>query len=145
MPNSVLIAVLATFKKQPKHNIKSLAVGLRHAIHTEALQANDCLPSSRQLAAALGLARSTIVTVYEQLIAEGYLQARAGSATCVAPKLTLPMQWQAPPQTHAPAPTHNHTANNLHLQRLAQQELTPLPHQPFSVAVPQDQVQLDAH
>ena len=145
MPNSVLIAVLATFKKLPKHNIKTLTDGLRHAILTEALQADDCLPSSRQLANALGLARSTIVTVYEQLIAEGYLQARAGSATRVAPNLTLPVQWQTPPPTHALAAAVSHTANNLHLQHLAQQELTPLPHQPFSVAVPQDQVQLDAH
>ena len=41
MPNSVLIAVLATFKKLPKHNIKTLTDGLRHAILTEALQADD--------------------------------------------------------------------------------------------------------
>ena len=69
MPNSVLISVLATFKKQPKHNIKTLTDGLRYAILSEALQADDCLPSSRQLATALGLARSTIVTVYKQLLA----------------------------------------------------------------------------
>ena len=145
MPNSVLISVLATFKKLPKNNIKTLTDALRHAILTEELQANDCLPSSRQLANALGLARSTIVTVYEQLIAEGYLQARAGSATRVAPNLVLPMQWQSPLQTHTAASSGQPTTNNLHLQRLAQQELTPLPHQPFSVAVPQDQVQLDTH
>ncbi|MBB2200346.1 PLP-dependent aminotransferase family protein [Gluconacetobacter tumulisoli] len=46
--------------------------------------AGDRLPSSRALAAALGLARSTIVQAYERLRAEGFLEARGGSATRIA-------------------------------------------------------------
>lgn len=37
------------------------------------------LPSSRALAADLGLARATVVAAYEQLVAEGYAEARPGA------------------------------------------------------------------
>jgi GntR family transcriptional regulator / MocR family aminotransferase len=43
------------------------------------------LPSSRTLAAALGIARNTVAEVYTQLTAEGWLTARGGSGTTVAP------------------------------------------------------------
>jgi GntR family transcriptional regulator/MocR family aminotransferase len=44
---------------------------------------NDRVPSTRELAVTLGLARSTVTQAYEQLIAEGYLQSRHGSGTFV--------------------------------------------------------------
>ena len=37
------------------------------------------LPPSRNLAAELGISRSTVVTAYEQLVAEGYIEGRRGS------------------------------------------------------------------
>jgi GntR family transcriptional regulator/MocR family aminotransferase len=37
------------------------------------------LPASRNLAAELGISRSTVVTAYEQLVAEGYIEGRPGS------------------------------------------------------------------
>ncbi|WP_232525677.1 GntR family transcriptional regulator [Mycobacterium intracellulare] len=39
------------------------------------------MPSSRALATQLGLARGTVVEVYTQLAAEGYLRTRPGAAT----------------------------------------------------------------
>ncbi len=42
------------------------------------------LPSSRALAAAQRIARNIVVAVYEQLLAEGYLEIRTGSGTFVA-------------------------------------------------------------
>ena len=42
------------------------------------------LPSSRTLAADLGVARNTVADVYGQLVAEGWLTARQGSGTRVA-------------------------------------------------------------
>jgi GntR family transcriptional regulator / MocR family aminotransferase len=39
------------------------------------------LPSSRELALSLGLSRSTVLAAYDQLIAEGFLEARSGSGT----------------------------------------------------------------
>jgi GntR family transcriptional regulator/MocR family aminotransferase len=37
------------------------------------------LPASRNLAAELGISRSTVVTAYDQLVAEGYIEGRPGS------------------------------------------------------------------
>src|SRR5580704_18831770 len=45
------------------------------------------LPSSRTLATSLGVARASIVAAYEQLLTEGYVEARAGSGTFVAANL----------------------------------------------------------
>ena len=42
------------------------------------------LPPSRALAQALGLARNTVVHVYEQLALEGFVQAGVGRGTFVA-------------------------------------------------------------
>ncbi len=58
--------------------------GLRSAIQTRRLAAGALLPSSRALAGDLGIARGTVVAVYEQLVAEGYLVARQGAGTVVA-------------------------------------------------------------
>ena len=57
---------------------------LRNAIRSGQLRSGAALPPSRQLAADFGFARTTVVAVYEQLVAEGYLIARQGSGTTVA-------------------------------------------------------------
>lgn len=62
---------------------------LRQQIHEGVLQPGDVLPSSRQLAAELKVARGTVVMAYEQLLAEGYLDAKQGSGTIVHPQLAL--------------------------------------------------------
>ncbi|MCI4665123.1 MAG: PLP-dependent aminotransferase family protein [Neomegalonema sp.] len=61
-----------------------IAEELRRRIMTGELAAGASLPPSRQLANDLGLARSTIVTAYEQLIAEGYVVARRGAGSFVS-------------------------------------------------------------
>src|ERR1051325_8790408 len=45
------------------------------------------LPSSRALAAELGIARFTVKLAFEKLLAEGYIEAKTGSGTFVAEKL----------------------------------------------------------
>ncbi|MFC6883854.1 MULTISPECIES: PLP-dependent aminotransferase family protein [Actinomadura] len=59
--------------------------GLRDAICSGRLQADERLPSSRELARQLGISRGLVQDCYGQLHAEGYLCTRAGSATRVAP------------------------------------------------------------
>lgn len=49
----------------------ALEDALRQAIRDGRLAAGEWLPSSRALAAQLGLARGTVVEVYSQLAAEG--------------------------------------------------------------------------
>jgi GntR family transcriptional regulator/MocR family aminotransferase len=62
---------------------RQLAAALRGAISDGTLGAGARLPSTRALAAELGLARSTVVGVYEQLAAEGFIAARPGSGYSV--------------------------------------------------------------
>jgi GntR family transcriptional regulator/MocR family aminotransferase len=62
----------------------SLERGVRAAIRSGRLRPGDRLPSSRALAADLGLARGTVAEAYAQLAAEGYLTARPGAPTRVA-------------------------------------------------------------
>jgi GntR family transcriptional regulator/MocR family aminotransferase len=45
------------------------------------------LPATRRLAQDLGVSRTVVVTAYDQLAAEGFLEARTGSGTYVAPAL----------------------------------------------------------
>ena len=58
--------------------------GLREAIRAGRLGEGERLPSSRHLAASLGVSRGLVQECYGQLQAEGYLTSRGGSATRVA-------------------------------------------------------------
>src|SRR5215831_5068426 len=62
--------------------------GLREAIRTGRLPVGERLPSSRELARELRVSRGLVQECYAQLIAEGYLESRVGSATRVAPGLS---------------------------------------------------------
>jgi GntR family transcriptional regulator/MocR family aminotransferase len=59
---------------------------LRDAIRSGRLTAGTSLPSTRALAADLGVTRGVIVAAYDQLLAEGYLASRPGSGTVVNAK-----------------------------------------------------------
>jgi len=67
---------------------RQLAAALRQAIGEGSIGAGARLPSTRALAADLGLARSTVVVVFEHLVAEGYIAGRPGSGYVVATPLT---------------------------------------------------------
>ena len=58
---------------------------LREAIVDGRLPVGHRLPATRVLAADLGIGRNSVATAYERLIAEGYLSARVGAGTFVAP------------------------------------------------------------
>jgi GntR family transcriptional regulator/MocR family aminotransferase len=61
-----------------------LADALRHAVRGGRLPAGTRLPASRSLAADLAVSRGVVVRAYEQLVAEGYLQAHTGRGTVVS-------------------------------------------------------------
>jgi GntR family transcriptional regulator / MocR family aminotransferase len=52
---------------------------IRDRIANGSIAQNSQLPPSRGLATDLGISRSTVVTAYEQLVAEGYIEGRSGS------------------------------------------------------------------
>ncbi len=68
----------------------ALESALRDAVSTGRLRPGIRLPSSRSLAADLGLARNTVTEVYGQLVAEGWLTALQGSGTRVAERPDVP-------------------------------------------------------
>jgi GntR family transcriptional regulator / MocR family aminotransferase len=61
--------------------------GLRAAILDGRLRRGLRLPATRDLARQYGVARGTVVTVFEQLRSEGYLTSRVGSGTRVSDQL----------------------------------------------------------
>ena len=58
---------------------------VKHAIRDGRLPPGTLLPSSRALAADLGVTRGVVVAAYDQLLAEGYLSSRPGAGTIVNP------------------------------------------------------------
>ena len=62
-----------------------LAARLRTAIDRGELPRNRRLPSTRTLAAELGLSRNTVAAAFDHLHAEGYLTSRVGDGTYVSP------------------------------------------------------------
>src|SRR5262245_31239034 len=77
---------------------------VRGAIHDGALKPGGRLPSSRDLATRLGVARASVVAAYDQLLAEGYAEGRQGSGTYVSSDLSgvIDLKARTP---EAPEPT----------------------------------------
>ncbi|MFE1444046.1 PLP-dependent aminotransferase family protein [Streptomyces sp. NPDC058739] len=84
----------------------ALESALRDAIREGRLTAGTRLPSTRGLAAELGLSRGTVTAAYDQLAEEGHLFTRPGSGTVVAD--VPPPADTAPSAAPAPsAPRHD--------------------------------------
>jgi GntR family transcriptional regulator/MocR family aminotransferase len=77
---------------------------LRDAVRSGRLKPGTTLPSTRALAAQLGVSRGLVVGAYAQLGAEGYLLLRRGSTPRVARVAALPEPAVAAQADH---PTHN--------------------------------------
>src|SRR5215831_12629578 len=60
---------------------------LRAAILLGQLLPGTRLPSTRQMAIDLGVSRNTLMSAFDQLMAEGYVEGRVGSGTFVSPTL----------------------------------------------------------
>jgi GntR family transcriptional regulator/MocR family aminotransferase len=92
---------------------------LRAAIRGCRLAAGERLPSSRELARALGLSRGLVQDAYAQLQSEGYLTSREGSATRVAEAAVHPESPApraiAPEQPRYPVADFRHGVPDLRL------------------------------
>ncbi|GIN98994.1 GntR family transcriptional regulator [Siminovitchia terrae] len=64
--------------------VRQIYIQIRTQILRGDLPAGERLPSTRQLSNELQVSRNVILEAYEQLIAEGYIEARQGSGTYVA-------------------------------------------------------------
>ncbi|MGH3165461.1 MAG: GntR family transcriptional regulator, partial [Trebonia sp.] len=61
-----------------------ISAQLRDAVTSGVVVAGERLPSTRDLAAVLGVSRTVVTAAYAQLFAEGWLEGRHGSGTFVA-------------------------------------------------------------
>ena len=81
-----------------------IAQQLREALTGGRLAAGERLPSTRALAAALGVSRTVVTAAYTQLFAEGWLEGRHGSGTYVAPGAAGPPGGGADPALRPAGP-----------------------------------------
>ncbi len=99
MPHSPLPVRLDRARPEPLG--VQLSTQVRDLVLGGTLTRGDRLPSTRALATELGVARSVTEQAYDQLLAEGWLEARRGSGTFVAsdggPALATP-----PPRRTSP-------------------------------------------
>lgn len=80
---------------------EQIAHGVRAAVLEGRVRGGEPVPSTRALAADLGVARGTVVAAYEILAGEGYLLAIPGGGTVVAD--VVPRSAERPASTVAPA------------------------------------------
>ncbi|TPJ30821.1 PLP-dependent aminotransferase family protein [Mesorhizobium sp. B2-7-2] len=78
-PQAFPLDMLAVNRSSPEHLSRQLYHGLVAIIRNRTLPPGSELPSTRALAAELGLGRNTIVAAYDQLVTEGYLANRQGA------------------------------------------------------------------
>ena len=69
-----------------------LTRSLKQAILARRFAAGMRLPATRELAVLLGLSRNTVLGAYEQLEAEGFIEARTGSGSYVADIAPRPIE-----------------------------------------------------
>ncbi|HEX8457034.1 MAG TPA: PLP-dependent aminotransferase family protein [Pyrinomonadaceae bacterium] len=73
--------------KSPLPLYRQIYEAIRDAILSGNLRPTAPLPASRVLSRQLGVSRMTVVNAYDQLFAEGYLEAKMGAGTFVAAHL----------------------------------------------------------
>ncbi|MES5816506.1 PLP-dependent aminotransferase family protein [Streptomyces sp. RG80] len=86
---------------------RGLTDALREAVRTGRLAPGTRLPSSRSLAADLGIARNTVADAYADLVAEGWLTAQQGAGTQVADRAVVPPPGTGPGRRTAHRPAHD--------------------------------------
>ncbi|KAA2213838.1 MocR-like pyridoxine biosynthesis transcription factor PdxR [Teichococcus oryzae] len=83
-PPAAVLDIPLLLEDLPGSHAQRVHAGLRAAILGGRLAAGLRLPSSRALAAQLGVRRNAVVAAYEQLLSDGLAEARTGAGTFVA-------------------------------------------------------------
>ncbi|MFP6561919.1 PLP-dependent aminotransferase family protein [Paraburkholderia sp. B3] len=115
---------------------RQVAEALREAVHKSDLGAGDALPSTRSLAASLRVARGTVIEAYAQLIAEGFLESKAGAGTRVAQALARPQPASESRAARGRATSEPGLSERARGFAQIAQEFRPLEPIPFAISVP---------
>ncbi|MFJ8540843.1 PLP-dependent aminotransferase family protein [Streptomyces sp. NPDC093586] len=129
---------------------RGLTDALREAVRTGRLAAGTRLPSSRSLAADLGIARNTVADAYADLVAEGWLTARQGSGTRVADRAVVPQAGTTPRPRTPTRPAYDLRPGTPDLAsfpraewlRAARRALTAAPHEALGYGDPRGRPEL---
>ncbi len=84
LPNTLYLSLVTVDPDSAVPLYRQIYQGLRDAIIAGRLTAETKLPSTRDLATIWGVSRNTLRNAFDQLIAEGYLEAIVGRGTFVA-------------------------------------------------------------
>jgi GntR family transcriptional regulator / MocR family aminotransferase len=79
--------IIVIDRKAPKPLHRQVYDAYRTAIVARSLRSGQRIPSSRGLAAELGISRIPVLGAYGQLLAEGYFESRVGAGTFVSSSL----------------------------------------------------------
>ena len=102
MPKDVSSLQLALHERAPDTTLTHwLYQELRRAILDRRLLPGTRLPATRDFALQYGVSRGTVVTVFEQLQAEGYLIGRVGAGTRINERLSQDVVKKSAPQSRA--------------------------------------------
>lgn len=84
LPNDIFIPLASDLldKKKPKY--EALYDHIKEAIFSGRLKTNDKLPSTRYLSKLVGISRNSVLTAYELLFSEGFIESRKGAGTFIA-------------------------------------------------------------
>ncbi len=125
-----------TLDREAGNLSRQVAEALREAVRKGDLRPADALPSTRALAASLQVARGTVVEAYEQLIAEGFLESKAGAGTRVALALAQPPSAAREPRVAASQAAQTGLPERAEAFASIGREFKPLPAVPFAISVP---------
>ncbi|NUG11477.1 PLP-dependent aminotransferase family protein [Acinetobacter seifertii] len=134
MAKVVELPSIAKIDKSQGKISAQLTQALREAVQSGDLQPGDPLPSSRELAQTLEVARGTVIEAYDQLLAEGVFSSQARTGTYVSHALTK--------KTVLESSQKETISSSIPLTKSALcyaevlKEFKPLPHVPFAVSVP---------
>ena len=94
-----ILVTVTRRQRQPMH--QQILQALREAIRVRRLRPGAAVPSTRTLAADLGVSRGVVVQAYDQLISEGYLIVAPRGGTTVSGAISAPV-----PEPAEPEPQH---------------------------------------
>jgi len=89
IPKDVVVQLKPSSKSLRETLSSSIARQIRKSIMSGELRSGDRIPSTRKLAAEMKVARGTVTTAIDLLIAEGLLHAKVGAGTYVATDANL--------------------------------------------------------